>query len=143
MALSLEDIFQQAKQDDYCVELNGKGYQARLVYGIKIVKDNETEEVVIYNTAVNGSYYHIIPIETIKTFTENSWRYGVYNLSLSNYRTKLDMIEKRIKTEINGRKSEKQIAGLKSHRERILGKYTEVNQKLNQLNSNHNETSKN
>jgi len=134
MQYTLEDIYQQAVEDNYSVELNGRGYEARLVYGIKIVRDKETEDVVIYNTAVNGSYYHELPTEKIKLFTENSWRYGVYILSLSNYRSKLDMIEHRIKTEINGRKSEKQITGLKSHRERILGKYTEVNQKLNQLN---------
>lgn len=59
---------------------------------------------------------------------------GVYVLSLSNYRSKLDLIEGRIKKEMNGRASVKQIGLLKSQRERILSKYSEINFKLNKLN---------
>ena len=58
----------------------------------------------------------------------------VFVLSLSNYRSKLDVIEHKIKDYITDRKSEKQIGLLKSSRKRILKRYSEINSKLNQLN---------
>jgi hypothetical protein len=81
-----------------------------------------------------GDYYISITEDELKSFTEKGWRYGVFVLSLSNYRSKLDIIEQRIKQYINDKKSEKQIGILKSSRERILNKYSEINSKLNQLN---------
>jgi hypothetical protein len=53
---------------------------------------------------------------------------------LSNYRIKLDKIEKFIKSEMNGRKNPKQIQSLKSSRQRILERYSNIKNKLNQLN---------
>jgi hypothetical protein len=70
----------------------------------------------------------------MNNFLEKGWRYGVFVLSLSNYRSKLDIIEQRIKQFINDKKSEKQILQLKSSRDRILAKYSVINFKLNQLN---------
>jgi len=47
---SLEDIWNQATSDDYAVNLDGDGYESRLVYGVKIIRDNETESIQILNT---------------------------------------------------------------------------------------------
>ena len=134
MKYSLEDIFAQAMEDTYAISLDGDGYQSKMVYGTKIVKDKETGTIQILNTMKGGDYYISITEDELKSFTEKGWRYGVFVLSLSNYRSKLDIIEQRIKQYINDKKSEKQIGILKSSRERILNKYSEINSKLNQLN---------
>ena len=42
MKYNLEDIFNQAKEDDYAISLDGDGYESRMVYGAKIVKDTQT-----------------------------------------------------------------------------------------------------
>jgi len=134
MKYSLKDIYAQALQDDYALALDGDGYDSRMVYGTKIIKDHLNGEIQILNTARGGDYYSHLTPEQLNNFLEKGWRYGVFVLSLSNYRSKLDIIEQRIKQFINDKKSEKQILQLKASRERIVAKYSEINFKLNQLN---------
>lgn len=131
---SLEDIWNQSLEDEYAVILDGDGYKSRLVYGVKIVRDDETTEVVILNTMRGGNYYSKINSQELEVFHKKGWRNGVYVVALSNYRTKLDSIQERIRNEVNGKNSTKTIQSYKSYRERILGRYNEIKEKLNQLN---------
>jgi hypothetical protein len=130
---SLEDIYKQAEKDRVAISLSGKGYESIMVYGIKIIRDNTTGQVQILNTMIGGDYYCNITKKDYETFLEKGWRYGVYVLSLSNYRTKLDLIEKKIQKELTGRKSKKQLGILKTKREQVLSKYSQLNYKLNQI----------
>jgi|TARA_B100001175_G_scaffold55871_3_gene44952 hypothetical protein len=139
MKIRLNEIFEEAKQDTYAITMDGDGYESRMVYGVKIVKDKQSGKIEFFNTKVGGDYYKKLNAEQLETFIEKGWRIGVYVLSLSNYRLKLDIIEKRIHKFINDKKSEKQIKLLKASRERILTKYSEINYKLNQLNYGDNE----
>ena len=50
-----------------------------------------------------------------------------------NYRLKLDIIEQKIKDEMTGRGSQKQLSLLKAKREEILKKYSQINYKLNNI----------
>jgi len=131
---SLEDIWNQSLEDEYAVILDGDGYKSRLVYGVKIVRDDETTEVVILNTMRGGNYYSKINPQELEVFHKKGWRNGVYVVALSNYRTKLDSIQERIRNEVNGKNSKKTIQSYKSYRERILNRYNEIKEKLNQLN---------
>jgi len=130
---SLEEVYQQAEDDHVAISLDGRGYESRMIYGIKIVRDNMTKQVQILNTMIGGNYYSNITEKDYETFLKKGWRYGVYVLSLSNYRTKLDLIERRIQKELTGRKSQKQLGILKTKREQVLLKYSELNYKLNQI----------
>jgi hypothetical protein len=105
-----------------------------MVYGIKIMKDTSNNEIRLLDTMKRGEYFVPLTKREVEIFLENGWRYGVYVLSLDNYRTKLDKIEQRIQKCIAEKKSSKQISIQKSSRERILKKYSEINLKLNQLN---------
>ena len=134
MKYSLDDIYNQSMNDNYSLQLDGDGYESRMVYGTKIIKDKLDGSIQILNTARGGDYYSHLNSEQMNNFLEKGWRYGVFVLSLSNYRSKLDIIEQRIKMFINEKRSEKQILQLKASRERILAKYSEINFKLNQLN---------
>lgn len=130
---SLEEVYQQAEDDHVAISLDGRGYESRMIYGIKIVRDNMTKQVQILNTMIGGNYYSNITEKDYETFLKKGWRYGVYVLSLSNYRTKLDLIERKIQKELTGRKSQKQLGILKTKREQVLLKYSELNYKLNQI----------
>ena len=81
-----------------------------------------------------GEWYLPLTKKEIESFLESGWRIGIYLLALSNYRIKLDRIEKFIKVEVNGRKNPKQIQSLKSSRQRILERYSKIKNELNQLN---------
>lgn len=140
MRYSLKDIFIQATEDPSSSPLHGNGYESYLLYGIKIVKDNETEQIQLLNTAKSGDFYHSLNQEDINSFHDGGWRYGIYVISLSNYRAKLDRIEQQIKKQVNEKptSSHKQLQYYQSTRKNILEKYTEITIKLNKLKSNQN-----
>ena len=56
MRYSLITIFRDAVADETATLLDGTGYQARLLYGCKISKDDESDKVLIQNT----TYQHYI-----------------------------------------------------------------------------------
>ena len=134
MKYSLSDIWEQALQDSYAVNLDGGGYESRIVYGIKIIKDIESGDIEILNTMRGGDYYSPINQQEIEVFHKKGWRYGVYVISLSNYRTKLDRLELKIRDEVNNRNRVKEVQAMRDLRDIILRKYSEITNKLNQLN---------
>jgi hypothetical protein len=105
------------------------------MFGVKIVRETSNKEVEIINTLQGGDYYKPLSENELDNFLSGGWRYGVYQLCLSNYRNKLNLIEQRIQKEINGRASAKQVGLLKAQRKRIMNKYTEINFKLNNYNN--------
>ena len=130
---SIDQVFQQALVDRESALLNSRLYQARLLRGIKIVRDNETLEVEIFNTTRGGDFYKEITPEQYKLFLDNGWKVGVYVISLSNYRRKLVRIEERIKNELSSRKNAKSIKTAKQRRLTILKNFSEVSNKLKEL----------
>jgi len=130
---SLEDIMNQALEDKYAMVLDSDEYSSRMVYGCKISRDNESGNIEILNTARGGDWYLPLTDQELQHFLEKGWRIGVYELSLSNYRTKLDKIEAFIKKEMNGRRNPKQIQSLKSSREKVMNSYSKIKNKLNQI----------
>ena len=106
---TLIDVWNQAKEDCFTANLDGEGYEARILYGCKISKDNDTNMVQLQNTSRGGEWYLQLDPDEIEIFLKMGWRIGIYMLSLSNYRLKLDRIEMLIKMEVNGRKNPKQI----------------------------------
>ena len=109
--ISLKDIWEEALQDSYASTLDGSSYESRLVFGIKIVYDHDTDSVSIWNTSRGGGFYK--EVTKLDPFFEKGWRYGVYITALDNYRFKLNKIEQSMKNEINGKKNPKQIKSLK------------------------------
>ena len=39
MKYNLSEIFDEATNDTYAITLDGSGYESRLVYGVKIIRD--------------------------------------------------------------------------------------------------------
>jgi len=133
MNLKKLHLLDQASKDRGTISLSCGKYEAYILYSIKIVKDNITEAVQIYNTAANGDHYKIIDSDDLEVFLNKGWRYGVYVISLSNYRLKLDRIEHKIREEISGKSNIRYIKILKLQREDVLKRFSKVNQKLNQF----------
>ena len=131
--MTMQKLWEQAENDKFAANLDGVGYQARLVYGTKISRDNNTGEVELFNVAVNGDYYQKLTEKEVNTFLAGGWRYGVYVLSLSNNRTRLDSIEKSIRREVNGEARESTLRNLRARRQNVVEKYNKMNLLLNQL----------
>lgn len=129
---SIIDIWNQAYNDVYATNLNGKGYESRVVYGVKIVRDNSTGHIEILNT-MKGEYYHKLSAEELDIFYQHGWRYGIYSLNLTNYIQMLDSIKQSIKSEVNGLNRLRKVNVLKANRDIMLNKYNSINKKLNKL----------
>ncbi len=133
MRYNLQDIWGQALEDDFATDINGQGYESRLVYGVKIIRDNVTKEVQILKAMTGSEYYPKLSKDEVEVFLDKGWRYGIYSLSLASYRTKLENIKEAIKSEVNGRNRIKRLYLYKESRDGILKKYNNINNKLNQL----------
>ncbi len=129
--ISLRDVWEEAKDDTYSSNLDGVGYESRLVFGIKIVYEHETKFVHILNTSKGGDFY--TEVKNLDPFFKGGWRYGVYKTALSNYKYKLDKVDESMRNEVNGKKNPKQIKSLKNARVRILSRYNNIINKLNQI----------
>jgi hypothetical protein len=130
----LKNVFEQASKDFNSTEANGDRYKGYLSYGIKIVSDDRTKQIYIYNTAANGDFYDEITAEQYEIFLNKGWKCGVYSVSLSNYRRKLDVIQSKMRDIVNNSRSEKQMQKLREQRDMIMSRYHELSTKLNQLN---------
>jgi hypothetical protein len=122
------EIFDQAKNDPSSVNIDGRGYESRMMHGVQIMCYEETGEIKIFNPRGKEYYEELTPPEYL--LFEGGWRRGVYTLVLQSYRNRLDIIEKRIPEILNNKKS---LTALKDRRTGILKKYFKLTQKLNQL----------
>jgi hypothetical protein len=127
---SLEEIFDQAFTDNKSVKRIENGYQSVGLLDVKILKDDYTHDIDLLNTSKR--YYQRLTDLEFDAFEQKGWRYGVYVVTLSNYRSKLDKVEKSIRDEVNGKGSEKVIKQLKATRESLMSNYTQLNNKLNE-----------
>jgi|TARA_R110000796_G_scaffold148904_2_gene265780 hypothetical protein len=131
---NLKYVFKDALADEFSANLDTEYVEARLVFGVKIIKERETDEVEIYNTARGGDYYQEISLKEYKNFVEKGWRYGVYVISLSNYRRKLEAIDKTIQRYISEGASKTNLSQAQDRRVRIMNRYSKISNKLNLLN---------
>ena len=128
---TLNDILSQAlNQHKTILSVQPTGCNV-INMGVKIQKFNERIEIL--NMGKGGSYYkECNPIE-YSYFKESGWNIGCVKLGISNCLYKLELIENKIKTEVNTRKNDKHIKNLKNKREQALHKYAELQLKLKSI----------
>jgi len=130
--MTLENVLTEAVNDSYSVNLDGTSTQARLVMGVKIIKDNERDSIKIYNTHKGGDYYREITGSEYSVFEGKGWRHGVYMVAIGNYIDSLDSIQDLVRGEVNKPKlNDKRLSLLKKRRVSVLDKYYKLKLKLN------------
>ena len=82
------DIFNEALADDSACDLDTPTSMARLLLGVKIVRDNETGVVKIYDTS-RSSFYREVSPEERKVFSKSGWRAGVLEVFNTRYGRRL------------------------------------------------------
>jgi len=93
MKRSLQIIFDEAIGDFDSVILNGVGYLGVLSMGFKIVKDEKTHEVKIFNTHFGGDNYKELTFEEYFIVQENGWRCGIIRLALNTFENKINKVK--------------------------------------------------
>ena len=127
----LHEIFEEAKNDHGTTNVSGNGYKARMKLGVKISRDMETEEIVIYNDTRGSNYYVEMGNKDQALIMKEGWVRGVHMLTLQKYKDKLERIKHSISKEVNGGNSKKKLNYFKEARQQILNKYFKITQKLN------------
>ena len=112
---SIEQIFIQALEDPSAYNIDNSSI---VNYGVKIQKFFSKTEIL--NCSKNGDYFQECNKEE-------------YKLSMMNYKRKLDLIEYKIRSEVNTRKNDKHIKKLKVSRENLLIKYSKIIKQLNKI----------
>ena len=125
---SIEELYSQALSDDKAIHSEN----SIINYGVKIQKFSNKIEIL--NCSRNGNYFQICNKDEYSLFMIYGWIKGGLRLSMMNYKRKLDMIEDRIRNEVNTRKNDKHIKKLKANRENFLIKYSIRQKQLNKLN---------
>ena len=136
MQYNLKDIVLQAVEDPKTIKnVLPKGMSV-IGRGCKIQQfDDKTE---ILNLGKGGDYFKECTSNEYDMFFEHGWLIGSKLVQINNTLHKLNIIEDRIKTEMNTRKNDKHIQNLKSRRESLLNKYTNYKQELNSIKSKQN-----
>ena len=110
---------------------DSKYIESRVAFGVKIARDRETGDIEILNTSRGGDYYQEITKNEYDNFFKNGRRYGVYVVSLSNYRRKLEVFDEKIKEAISNSAPKKELNYWHERRKNTMNKYTKVTNKLN------------
>ena len=128
---TLEQIYSQALNSSYPPVITSTPTgQSIIKSGVKIQLFNDKIEIL--NMGKGGSYYQECNEKEYKFFADFGWKIGCLHMSVENCLYKLNLIETRIKSEVNTRKNDKHIKRLKNKRSAILVKYASYKLKLNQ-----------
>ena len=131
MNTKLEKVFKQAQLDYASVDVSAKGYVAYIYLGVKITRDDETGEIIIYDPIKSVNYYIEIEKDLYELFYKKGWKKAVIEMTLEKYKDKLERIQNSVSNEMNGSQSQKRLKFFKETREMILNKYYKLTQKLN------------
>ena len=74
----LKEIFEESLTDSGSVNLSGKGYEARMRRGIKISRDSESGDIMLYDHTSGGNYYVGMREEDQVIIEQEGWLRGVF-----------------------------------------------------------------
>lgn len=131
MQFKRDDILKQALEDL-------KSIKSILPKGISVigrgVKIQQFEgKIQILNMGKGGDYFKECDSFEYNFFLNDGWKKGCVQVSMNNCLHKLKIIENKIKLELNTRKNDKHIQNLKTRRENLLNKYTNLKTEFNNL----------
>ena len=146
MQFTLHEIFEQAEIDKHSINLNSPPFIGRLLYGIKIIScyrvKTKVHEVIILNTQKGGNRYEEISSNEYEIFQSFGWKHGVYVLSLSNCRLKMDKIRAALDFEESQvPRREKYIEGAHRQFNKTKSMHSSITNKFNKFKSINHDTS--
>lgn len=117
-------IWEQATRLHKATRLNTPQSMSMIFKGVKI--ENTDGDIKILNTKLNGDFYQEVSGEEYKMFLVIGFEQGCYEVCLSNYRRSLNTIIRNIRDEIGNRNNQKHYQYLKTMRDNLMEKYTNI-----------------
>jgi|TARA_R110000782_G_scaffold262191_2_gene354152 hypothetical protein len=124
--MTIQDIFEEAITFSKACNLSNerKNEESYLYKGIKIMKKDNF--ITIFNTSKIQFDYKEIPDEDYLKFYELGFVKGVHAIVKESYMYKIEVLNKKIKTEINSRNNKKHYESLKVKRDNLINKYSNI-----------------
>lgn len=113
-------LWEQADEDRLSVPLDTTPYEARLLFGCKLIRDRLSGKIEFYNTAKGGDYYVKLKDKEIDIFKTYGLKQGVYWLMMSNILIKIEDVNNKIRNEVNNKNNFRKIQTYKNYRERLI-----------------------
>lgn len=88
----LERAIKEALSDSFALVSRSEYYEARCLYGVKIVI-YKSGNVRIYNTTLGEYYYEEVSCSEMEYF-KRGWRYGVYRVAMNNAEREINRLSK-------------------------------------------------
>ncbi len=104
---SLEEIYDQSLEDNVAMKVTMSNGIGVINNGVKLQKFGSKTEIL--NCGRSGDYFQECNEEEYNFFYDYGWKEGGLRLSLHNYKRKLDLIEYKIRNEVNSRKNDIQL----------------------------------
>jgi|SRR5210317_86735 len=117
---NLQELWKQAEEDSLAFDMESHLYESKILFGCKIVKDRYSGEIELFNTARLGDYYVKLSEEELDIFKLYGLQQGVYWLMMTNILRKIEGVNKKIRSEVNGKNNFRKIQTLKNYRERLI-----------------------
>ena len=127
---SKEQIYKQALLDSKAIQTTMPNGEGVINNGVKIQRFPSKIEIINLS---KGDYFQECTQDEYNYFYKYGWSEGAIRLCMSNTKRKLEMIEGKVREEVNTRKNNKHIQSMKARRENLLVKYAERNKQLNQI----------
>jgi len=124
MSYSIQEIWEQATKTHKACNMSYQNEEAYMYRGIKIVKIEN--DIKIYTTSNARYTYHEMKDSQYLVFHELGFKEGVHAVVKRQYESKINMINKKIKTEINTRNNKKHYDSLKLKRETLINKFSNL-----------------
>ena len=131
---SIEEVYSQALKDYSAIHQVLQNGDSVINMGVKIQKFNDYIEIL--NCSKGGDYFTSFNDQEYKLILKEGWKVGCIKTAMNNCLHKLNLIEDKMKIEVNTRKNDKHIQNLKNRRESILKKYSKHNNKLIKIKTN-------
>ncbi len=115
----LKIIWEQSLKDSRTISMDGRGYQARLYRCVKIVNDNTTGAIAIYNT--KGLFGKEISQEQYNIFIDRGWSEGVKAIQIHNLNAEAVRLRVLIQQETYTKALHNRLKKVKDELQKIIG----------------------
>ena len=115
----LKIIWEQSLRDSRTISMDGRGYQARLYRCVKIVNDNTTGAIAIYNT--KGLFGKEISQEQYNIFIDRGWSEGVKAIQIHNLNAEAVRLRVLIQQETYTKALSNKLKAIKDELQKIIG----------------------
>ena len=124
--MKLHKVFEESLDDKSALSVDGIGYFARLIRGVKIVFDIDTGIIAIYNVWGNSHFPKEINPKQYEVFKEYGWAEGVRHIHMYNLNKEMISLKYQIQQEKATTKNSKRIKSLSNKLKKMQDEFQTI-----------------